>query len=75
MGKRITGGLFCLASSILFSSRYIAAAIHVSEKVTNDKKIFLSSLSFVGTPLLIFSIIFLVVGVLYLISAELDKSK
>ena len=70
MSKRITGALFCLASSILFSARYIAATIHVSTMHSWDKDIFSMSLNYVGSGLLIASILCLITGVLYLISTE-----
>ena len=73
MGKRVTGGLFCLASSILFSARYLSAAIHISDYSTWDKLIFSQSLRYTGIPLLILSIICLIIGIIYLISAEIDE--
>lgn len=75
MSKRITGALFCVVSSILFSARYISAAIHISEMLSWDEKIFMQSLSYVGPELLIASIVSLIVGVAYLVSAELDERK
>lgn len=70
MSKQITGGLFCLAASILFSARYVAAAILVSTMHSWDKDIFSISLNYVGSGLLVASILCLITGVLYLISAE-----
>lgn len=75
MSKRITGGLFCLTSGVLFSLRYLSATIHVSAMGTWDKAIFSNSLAYVGTELLIVSIISLAVGMLYLVIAELDERK
>lgn len=75
MNKRVTGGLFCLASSILFSARYISAAIHVSPIVSWDKDMFSMSLGYVGLELLFASIFSLIIGVIYLVSAEFDERK
>lgn len=75
MSKRITGALFCLAASILFSVRYLCAAVHVSEMASWNKALFSNSLSYVGTPLLIASILALIAGAAYLVSAELDERK
>lgn len=75
MSKRITGGLFCLASSILFSARYVSAAIHVSAMDSWDEVIFAKSLGYVGTGLLISSILSFIIGVIYLVLAWLDERK
>ena len=75
MSKRITGALFCLSSSILFSARYLSAAIHISQMRSYDDAMFSRSLNYVGIPLLILSILCLIIGAVYLISAELDERK
>lgn len=75
MSKRITGGLLCLSASILFSARYIAAAIHVSELTSFDEGVFSLSLKYVGKPLLFLSVLCFIIGAAYLVSAELDERK
>ena len=75
MSKRITGGLFCLSSSILFSARYLSATIHIMPMISFEETTFSRSLSYVGKPLLILSILCLIIGVIYLVSAELDERK
>ena len=75
MTKRGTGAIFCLISAILFSVRYIAAAIFLSGSTSWSAELFSSGLEYIGTPLLWGSIISLVIGIAYLLWAELSKSK
>lgn len=71
MGKRFVGAVFCLNSAILFSSRYIAAAIFMSGVLSWDSELFDSGLDYIGNPLLILSIISLCIGIAYLVWAEI----
>ena len=75
MSKRATGTIFCLISAVLFSTRYIAAAIFMSSVLSWDASLFSAGLEYVGTPLLWGSIISLIVGIGYLLWAELSKGK
>lgn len=76
MSKRCVGALFCLIASILFSVRYIAAAIFMSGVSSWDSSLFQAGLEYVGNPLLYLSIISLIVGVGYLFGGEiLDEKK
>ncbi|NLE03379.1 MAG: hypothetical protein GX638_01065 [Crenarchaeota archaeon] len=75
MGKRFVGAIFCLISAILFASRYIATAIFLSSATAYDKELFEGVLENVGTNLLWLSIISLIVGIVYLIWAEVRNMK
>ena len=75
MSKRGVGAMFCLVAAILFSARYIAAAIFMSNVSSWNRELFAEGLKYVGTPLLYISIISLIVGVGYLIWAEFSKKK
>lgn len=75
MGKRFVGAIFCLISAILFASRYIASAIFLSSATVYDKELFEAALENIGTPLLWLSITSLIVGVVYLIWAEVINPK
>jgi hypothetical protein len=76
MEKRLTGVMFCLIAAILFISRYITAAIFMSGVSSWSSDLFNRALEYVGTPLLVLSIISLVIGVAYLFMAEIsDKVK
>ena len=75
MNKRGAGVLFCLIAAILFSARYISAAIFMSGVVSWSKDLFLSSLEYIGYPLLSLSTLSLIVGVAYLIWAEWEEWK
>lgn len=75
MNKRGTGAIFCLIASILFSARYITAAIFMSNFASWDNQSFLAGLEYQGSVLLIVSVISLIIGVLYLILAEIENKK
>ena len=66
MNNKGVGAVFCLISALLFSARYLAAAIFMSSLQTWSAELFSSSLSYVGVPLLVFSILALIVGVVFL---------
>lgn len=76
MGKRFVGAIFCLIAAILFSSRYVAAAIFMSGLSSWDADLFSAGLEYVGSELYILSFISLVCGIGYLFWAEIsEKSK
>ncbi|MBD5089675.1 MAG: hypothetical protein HDT30_12860 [Clostridiales bacterium] len=75
MNKRGTGTIFCLIGSLLFSARYITAAIFMSNTTSWDATLFEASLEYQGNGLLIFSIISLIIGILYLVWAEIEEKK
>lgn len=70
MNRRGTGAMFCLISAILYSTRYISAAIFGSNVSSWDEELFSNMLSYVGGTLTTLSVISLVIGVVYLILAE-----
>lgn len=73
MNKRGTGTAFILIAALLFISRYIAAAIFGSGVASWNEDLFSAMLGYVGTPLLILSIISLILGIGYLVWAEISK--
>lgn len=75
MNKRGTGAIFCLIASIIFSARYITAAVFMSNFASWDNQSFSAGLEYQGSVLLIVSIISLIIGVLYLILAEIEDKK
>lgn len=75
MNKRGTGTIFCLIGSLLFAARYITTAIFMSNTTTWDATLFEASLEYQGNGLLIFSIISLIIGILYLVWAEIEEKK
>lgn len=70
MGKRGVGALFCLTAAILFSARYIAAALFLSGVSSWNQDLFAAGLNYVGTPLVALSVIALLAGIGYLVWAE-----
>ncbi len=75
MSKRLSGGIFCFISALLFSTRYLAAAIFGSGLSTWSKDLFDASLNYIGNELLILSIIALFLGIFYLVWAEFEDYK
>lgn len=75
MNKRGTGVVFCLIATILFVARYLSAAIYLSGTTYLDYELFHNGLEYVGSGLLIFSIISVIIGSVYLILAEVEDKK
>ena len=66
MNNKGVGVIFCLISALLMSARYLSAAIFMSSLGTWSADLFSSALSYVGAPLLVFSILALIAGVVFL---------
>ncbi len=75
MGKRWTGTVFCLTAVILFSARYITAAIFMSNITSWDSELFSAGLEYQGLGLLIAAIVSLIVGIIYIVWAEKEDRK
>lgn len=75
MGKRGVGAIFCLIAAILFSARYIVAAIFMSGASSWDDALFAAGLKYVGSPLLALSSISFIIGIGYLLWAEILEKK
>lgn len=72
MNKRAAGVVFVCVAAFLYASRYITAAIYMSGTVSWDAELFSNGLEYVGSPLLILSIISLIIGGIYLFLAEIE---
>ena len=66
MNNKGTGAVFCLISAILMAARYLAAAIFMSGVSSWSNELFTAGLEYVGSPLLIASVIALIVGIAFL---------
>lgn len=75
MNKRTAGVMFCLIAGVLFAIRYIVAALFMSGVLSWNAMIFAAGLEYQGNGLLIFSIISLVVGIVYLVRAEIEDKR
>lgn len=75
MGKRGVGAIFCLIAAILFSARYIAAAVFMSGVSSWDEALFAVGLKYIGSPLLTLSIVSFIIGIGYLVWAEVSEKK
>lgn len=75
MSKRGTGVAFIAIAALLFSSKYISAAIFGSGILEWHKDLFNEFLSYVGSPLSICSIISLIIGIAYIAWGEYEEYK
>ena len=66
MNNKGVGAVFCLISAILTSTRYIAAAVLMSNVTYKDSTFFQAGLSYVGSPLKVTAIIAVVIGICFL---------
>lgn len=78
MSRRATGALFCFIASLLFCTKYICAAVY-STVSTNyspwSEETFHLWLGYIGPIPTILSVISLIIGVIYLASAEMSDRK
>lgn len=75
MNKRGAGVVFCLIAALLFSARYITAAIFMNNPSSWSDVLFASGLCYQGSALLTLSVISLLAGVVYLVWAEIEEWK
>ena len=75
MSRRGTGVAFCAIATVLFASRYIAAGIAVAGTTANFNRMIPSALIGVGVWPGVLSALALVLGVAYLIAAELESRR
>lgn len=73
MSRRNIGAVFCLIAAILYSTRFLTAAIFGSGISSWNSQLFNAMLSYVGDELKTLSIVALIVGIVYLIWAEFDR--
>ncbi|WP_213423858.1 hypothetical protein [Bhargavaea massiliensis] len=75
MGKRGAGIAFIAISAFLISTKYISAAIFGSGVSSWSQELFDGMLSYLGYTLNIFSVLSLLVGILYLVWGEYKELK
>lgn len=72
MSRRTTGTVLLGISALLYSTRYLSAAIFGSSLTTWNTKLFNAMLEYVGREPVIWSIIALIAGIIYLVWAEIE---
>jgi arginine exporter protein ArgO len=72
MSRRTTGVFFILISAILYSTRYISAAIFGSNLASTSKDLFNAMLQYVGNGLSAWAVVALIVGIIFLVWAEIE---
>jgi len=75
MSKRLTGVIFCFIAAMLYCTMYVSAAIFASSVTTWNSELFQNMLLYVGDKLPNWATISLLVGIGYLIWAEISKEK
>lgn len=73
MSKRSAGVILISISAFLFGIRYISAAIFGSNVSSWDEMLFSNMLSYVGSAPLRLSVCSLILGVIYLVWAEIEE--
>jgi hypothetical protein len=73
MSKRGSGVAFIAIAAILFSAKYISAAIFGSGVSSWDEDLFNAMLNNVGSPLNTYSLISLVIGIAYIAWGEYEE--
>ncbi|MGD7043236.1 hypothetical protein [Jeotgalibacillus proteolyticus] len=74
MNKRAAGMSFLFISAILFSTKYISAAIFGSGVASWDQNLFNAMLSYIGAPLTILSVVSFIAGFSYLAWGEYEAA-
>jgi hypothetical protein len=72
MSRRTTGTFLIGISAILYATRYLTAAIFGSGMMGWNQENFRALLYYVGTDLVIWGMVALVFGVVYILWAEID---
>jgi hypothetical protein len=72
MSKRTTGTILLFIAALLYATRYIAAAIFGSGMLGWSAENFQALLQYVGSDLTTWSIVALVLGVVYVLWAEVE---
>lgn len=75
MNKRGTGAIFVLVGGLIFAARYIAAAIFMSSIDSWNAEMFSAALQYVGVTPLTVSIVFFLLGALFIVWQEIDEKK
>jgi choline-glycine betaine transporter len=75
MSKRLTGCTFIAIAAFLFATRYVSAAIFMSNIESHGRELFQSGLRAVGQGLHLWALTALIIGVVYLVLGERSDLK
>jgi hypothetical protein len=75
LNRRTAGVVFCGIAAFLFAAKYLCAAIYGSGMITWNSELFGNLLTYVGSGLMVTSVISLIVGIIYLLIAEIKKQQ
>jgi len=75
MSRRTTGTFFILTAALLYASRYLSAAIYGSNQSSWSSQLYNGLLQYVGKGLSSWAIAALIVGIIFLIWAEIEAQR
>ena len=73
--KRITGALFILVAAILYSIPYICSSVYMSQFGEYSSDQISLGINYVGGHFFLLSAAAFIVGIIYIVLAELDDRK
>jgi hypothetical protein len=73
MQRRTVGMIFICIAAFLYGIRYISAAIFGSNVSSWDSSLFKEMLHYVGNGPSVFSVLSLIVGIIYLVISEFEQ--
>jgi hypothetical protein len=73
MHRRTAGMMFIGIAAFLYATKYISAALFASNVSSWDRSLFRTMLSYVGNGPILFSILSLIMGLVYLVTAEFEN--
>ena len=75
MNRRGLGGLFCGIAAFLYVGKYISAAIYASNMTSWSSDMFRDMLAYIGSNIMYVAGIALIIGVTYIVIAEIKENK
>ena len=72
MNKYGVGALLCSTSAVVYAIKFLATAFFVSNTTEWSKEIFQNGLDYVWNELTVVTVVLAVVGIAYLIIAEIE---
>jgi hypothetical protein len=75
MSRRTAGVFFILIAALLYASRYLSAAIYGSNQSSWNSQLFNGLLQYVGNGLTAWAVVALIVGIVFLVWAEIEARK
>lgn len=75
MNRKVIGCVFCVIAALLYVTRFIAAAIYMSNVASQSRELFQNSMNYVGKDLHLWALAALIIGIVYIVSGEWNDLK